>query len=225
MLNKGELLNKKRILTREALRGKIDRLGSSAGLSVEDKGENKENCSTPLYAVLQIIASEYKLQLKNTDTLLSVHSDLAWDEQLKLAAEKNNWRMRQVFLPEQFYRERSRPLLAYANNIPVVLYLNDEHSYFISAEKPGRKHPLNAGNADIFSREAYCFYETFPQDSGNIRQMLKFIFRSAKPIMTGVMLISLASALLGLMIANFEIHTESLGTQNSQNILEKEEKN
>ncbi|MBO5681018.1 MAG: ATP-binding cassette domain-containing protein, partial [Lentisphaeria bacterium] len=162
--------------------------------------EDKEICSNPLYAALQIIASEYNLQLKNTDTLLSVHGNLSWSEQLKFAAEKNNWRMRQIFLPEQFYREQSRPLLAYANNVPVVLYLNGDRSYFVSAEKPGKKQPLNGKNAGIFSHEAYCFYETFPQDSGNIRQMLKFIFRSSKPIMTGVMLISLAGALLGLMI-------------------------
>ena len=200
MLNKNDLLAQNRILTQDALRGKIDRLGSCAGLSVENKDETKEICSSPLYAALQIIASEYSLQLKNIDNLLSVHSNLSWDEQLKLVSEKNNWRMRQIFLSEQFYREQSRPLLAYANNVPVVLYLNGERSYFVSAEKPGKRQPINAKNADIFSREAYCFYETFPQDSGNIRQMLKFIFRSAKPIMTGVMLISLASALLGLMI-------------------------
>ena len=200
MLNKNDLLAKNRILTQDALRGKIDRLGSCAGLSVENKDETKEICSSPLYAALQIIASEYSLQLKNIDNLLSVHSNLSWDEQLKLVSEKNNWRMRQVFLTEHFYREQSRPLLAYANNVPAVLYLNGEHSYFVSAEKPGKKQSLNGANADIFSRKAYCFYETFPQDSGNIRQMLKFIFRSAKPIMTGVMLISFASALLGLMI-------------------------
>ena len=200
MLNKNDLLNKNRILTQEALRGKIDQLGSCAGLAVENKVEDKEICSNPLYAALQIIASEYNLQLKNTDSLLSVHGNLSWNEQLKLAAEKNNWRMRLIFLPEQFYREHSRPLLAYANNVPVVLYLNGDHSYFISAEKPGKKQLLNGNNTGIFSREAYCFYETFPQASSNIRQMLKFIFRSSKPIMTGVMLISLASALLGLMI-------------------------
>ena len=200
MLNKNDLLAKNRILTQDALRGKIDRLGSCAGLSVENKDETKEICSNSLYAVLQIIASEYNLRLKNIDNLLSVHSNLSWDEQLKVVSEKNNWRMRQVFLTEHFYREQSRPLLAYANNVPAVLYLNGEHSYFVSAEKPGKKQSLNGANADIFSRKAYCFYETFPQDSGNIRQMLKFIFRSAKPIMTGVMLISFASALLGLMI-------------------------
>ena len=138
--------------------------------------------------------------MKNIDTILSIHGELSWDEQLKLAVDKNNWRMRQIFLSEKFYREQSRPLLAYANNVPVVLYLNGGHSYFISAEKPGKKQPINGKNADIFSREAYCFYETLPLESGNIRQMLKFIFKSAKPVMTGVMLISLASALLGLMI-------------------------
>lgn len=200
MMNKNDLLAKNRILTQDALRGKIDQLGSCAGLSVENKDETKEICSNSLYAVLQIIASEYNLRLKNIDNLLSVHSNLSWDEQLKVVSEKNNWRMRQVFLTEHFYREQSRPLLAYANNVPAVLYLNGEHSYFVSAEKPGKKQSLNGANADIFSRKAYCFYETFPQDSSNIRQMLKFIFRSAKPIMTGVMLISLASALLGLMI-------------------------
>ena len=160
MLNKNDLLNKNHILTQEALRGKIDQLGSCAGLAVENKVEDKEICSNPLYAALQIIASEYNLQLKNTDSLLSVHSNMAWNEQLKLAAEKNNWRMRLIFLPEQFYREHSRPLLAYANNVPVVLYLNGDRSYFISAEKPGKKQLLNGNNAGIFSREAYCFYET-----------------------------------------------------------------
>ena len=131
MLNKNDLLAKNRILTQDALRGKIDRLGSCAGLSVENKDETKEICSSPLYAALQIIASEYSLQLKNIDNLLSVHSNLSWDEQLKLVSEKNNWRMRQVFLTEHFYREQSRPLLAYANNVPAVLYLNGEHSYFV----------------------------------------------------------------------------------------------
>ena len=154
MLNKNDLLNKNRILTQEALRGKIDRLGRCAGLSVEYKDEDKEVCSNSLYAALQIIASEYNLQLKNVDTLLSVHGDLSWNEQLKLVVEKNNWRMRQIFLSEQFYREQSRPLLAYANNVPVVLYLNGERSYFVSAEKPGKRQPINAKNADIFSREA-----------------------------------------------------------------------
>ena len=200
MLNKKDLLNKNRILTQEALRGKIDRLGSCAGLSVENNEEDKEICTNPLYGALQIIATEYNLQLKNMDSLFSVHGDLSWNEQLKLVIEKNSWRMRSVFLSEQFYCEQSRPLLGYANNVPVVLYLNGENSYFVSAEKPGKKQPLNGKNAGIFSREAYCFYEPLPRESGNIRLMLKFIFRSARPVMTGVMLISLASALLGLMI-------------------------
>ena len=113
MLNKNELLDKNRILTQEALREKIDRLGSCAGLSVEHKDEDKEVCSNSLYAALQIIASEYNLQLKNTDTLLSVHSDLSWDEQLKLVVEKNNWRMRQVFLTEHFYSLSLRNFLSY----------------------------------------------------------------------------------------------------------------
>ena len=65
MLNKNDLLNKNRILTREALRGKIGQLGNCAGLVVENKDEDKEICSNPLYAALQIIASEYNLQLKN----------------------------------------------------------------------------------------------------------------------------------------------------------------
>ena len=200
MLNKNDLLNKNHLLTQESIREKIDWLGNCAGLAVKYKKEDKKISGNFLYAALQYIASEYNLQLKNIDTLLSVHADLPWDEQLKLVIKKNNWRVRQLFLSEQFYREHSRPLLAYANNVPVVLYLNGGHSYFISAEKPGKKQPINGKNADIFSREAYCFYETLPLESGNIRQMLKFIFKSAKPVMTGVMLISLASALLGLMI-------------------------
>jgi hypothetical protein len=178
MLNKNDLLNKNRILTREALRGKIGQLGNCAGLAVENKDEDKEICSNPLYAALQIIASEYNLQLKNTDTLLSVHGNLSWSEQLKFAAEKNNWRMRQIFLPEQFYREHSRPLLAFAGDEPVVLYLKGEHSYFISPETPGKKQPLSQKNAAKFNRKAYCFYETFPVGSGDLRQMFKFIFKS-----------------------------------------------
>ena len=43
MLNKNDLLNKNRILTREALRGKIGQLGNCAGLAVENKDEDKEN--------------------------------------------------------------------------------------------------------------------------------------------------------------------------------------
>ena len=133
MLKKNDLLHKNRILTQEALQEKIDRLGSCAGLSVEYKDEKKEIRSNPLYAALQIIAAEYNLQLKNIDSVLSIHRDISWDDQFKLVAEKNKWRMRQVFLSEYFYREYSRPLLTYANNVPAVLYLKGEHSYFISA--------------------------------------------------------------------------------------------
>lgn len=200
MLNKKDLLNKNRILTQEALRGKIDRLGRSAGLALECPAADKAVSGNPLEAALRIIAAEYGLQWKNTDQLLSDNAHLMWDAQLELTAEKNNWRMRQLFLAEDFYREHYRPLLAYADGVPVVLYLNGEHSYFVSAEKPGKKQPLNSRNAAQFDRKAYCFYETFPQNAGNLRAMLKFIFKSARPVMAGVMLISLASALLGLMI-------------------------
>ena len=176
MLKKNELLDKNRTLTQDSLRGKINRLGSCAGLSVECKKEEKEFNSDPLYAALQIIAAEYCLQWKNVDCLLNVHAELSWDAQLKLVTKKNKWRMRQVFLSGQFYREHTRPLLAFANDVPVVLYLKGEHSYFVSSDKPGKKQPLNEKNADIFSYKAYCFYETFPQDPGNLRQMLQFIF-------------------------------------------------
>jgi hypothetical protein len=134
MLNRDDLLKKNRALTREALRKKIDLLGSHAGLAVENSNiEQADNCD-PLYAALQIIAREYRLQWKDSDRILSDNSNLPWDERLELAVRKNNWRMRQINLPEEFYREHTTPLLGYVNNEPAVLYLNGGNSYFISAK-------------------------------------------------------------------------------------------
>ena len=200
MLNKNDLLNKNRDLTQEALRSKIDHLGSCAGLARKGKNSEKDVCNNPLYTALKLIALEYDLPWQNVENLLNVNAGQPWDEQLKLVSQKNNWRMRQVFLSEEFYKESSNPLLAYANDVPVVLYLKGEQSFFVSAEKPGKKQPLTSTNAASFSRRAYCFYETLPQNAGDLRQMLKFIFKSSKPIISGVMLISLASALLALSI-------------------------
>ena len=200
MLNKNDLLKKNRTLTREALQRKIDLLGSYAGLAIENSKIEKAPDCDPLYAALQIIAGEYRLQWKDSDRILSDNSNLPWAERLELAVRKNNWRMRQIDLPEEFYREHARPLLVCVNNEPAVLYLNGRNSYFISAEDPGRKQPVNRKNAACIDRKAYLFYETFPQEPGNLREMLEFIFRSARPLMTGVVLAGLASALLGMAI-------------------------
>lgn len=187
-------------MTLDALRNKIDHLGSCAGLSMDRKAVHKQSCSDPLYVTLQRLAGEYDLQWKDVENLLNECSDLPAADRLKLVAEKNNWRVRSVVLPEYFYRESSRPLLAFFDGVPVALYLNGSRSYFISPESPGKKQPVTQKNAGRFQSTAFCFYESLPREARNAGTLLKFIFKAAKPMLSGVLLISLASALLGLAI-------------------------
>lgn len=199
-MNRNDLLEKNHSLAQDALRNKIDRLGSCAGLATAENGNGRNTYSDPLCAVLRILAAEYDLPWKDVENLLNDHPDLPAESRIRLAAEKNNWRIRPITLPSMFYKESSPPLLAFANGVPVVLYLNGERSYFISAEHPGKKQPLNRKTAALFESEAICFYEPLPENTSSKRSMLKFLFKKAKPLMTGVLLISLAGALLGLVI-------------------------
>lgn len=199
-MNRNDLLEKNRLLTRDAIRGKVDRLGSCAGLATARRKNDKETYSDPLCAALWILAGEYNLPWMDVENLLNDHSGLPAENRLKLVAETCGWRMRPIQLPDRFYCESARPLLAFSDGVPVVLYLKGEHSYFLSADQPGRKQPVNRKNAKLFQRTAFCFYEPFPRDPGSAGSMLKFILRMAKPVMGGVLLISLISALLGLAI-------------------------
>ena len=118
--------------------------------------------------------------------------------------------MRQIFLPEQFYREESTPLLAYANDVPVVLYLNGEHSCFISAEKPGKKQPVNAGNSDIIVMAAavadYTPAEYSEQKIKKSEGDNTLVLKRTKDILAGVG----NSKKDGQVVVGFSMETENL---------------
>lgn len=195
-----ELLQKNRLLSDDALTDKINRLGHCAGLTTESQQTNETSYSDPLCEALRILANEYKLPWKNVENLLNENEQLSVRQRIRLVAEKNKWRLRPITLSEDFYRESSRPLLAFYENKPVVLYLKGNRSYFVSSEEPGKKQELTKKNAVNFVAKAYCFYEPLPKESGQLRALLKFVFNSACPTMSGVLLISLVVALLGLMM-------------------------
>lgn len=193
-----DLLQKNRSLSDDALADKINRLGRCAGLTITQNNTEEKGYGDPLCEALRIISEEYKLSWKNVENLLHDSENLTIRQRIRLVAEKNNWRFRAITLSGEFYRESSRPLLAFYENKPVVLYLKGSQSYFVSADEPGKKQEVTEKNAERFVSKAYCFYEPLPKESGSLRALLKFVFDSACPTISGVMVISLVVALLGL---------------------------
>lgn len=186
-----------RELTDDALGRKLDALGRLAGVCSTWRERAGE--ADPLATVLREIAECYRLPFDREVELLR-DRERPPRERLKEFAAVAGWRIREIELTADFYKQSARPVLAFrrADHSPVILYLSSGGGWYRDPACGNGRFPLDRKAAQEFSRSGWCFYEPFPAGKKTKKVLLKFIFATAKPVLVLILAAGLVSSLLGL---------------------------
>ena len=125
------------------------------------------------------------------------------EEQLDYSLRPHGIMRRNIELDEGWYKDSYGPVLAYfkEDETPVALLPKKIVGYYYIDRSTGKKITVNAKNAALFAREAYCFYKPLPQRKIGIPDLLMYMkdCLSVSDIAI-VVLATLAATLVGMMI-------------------------
>ena len=187
-----------RKLTDDALGRKLDALGRLAGVCSSYRNRAEE--TDPLITVLREIAECYRLPFDREAELLRSRGRSPQDR-LKEFAAVAGWRIREIELTADFYRQSARPVLAFRREdlSPVILYLSSGGGWYRDPARGSGRFPLTRKAAQEFSGSGWCFYEPFPAGRKTKKVLLSFIFATAKPVIVLILAAGVVSSLLGLV--------------------------
>ena len=125
------------------------------------------------------------------------------EEQLDYSLRPHGIMRRNIELDEGWYKDSYGPVLAYfkEDETPVALLPKKIVGYYYIDRSTGKKITVNAKNAALFAREAYCFYKPLPQRKIGIPDLLVYMkdCLSVSDIVI-VVLATLAATVIGMLI-------------------------
>ena len=125
------------------------------------------------------------------------------DEQLDFSLRPHGIMRRNVELEEGWYKDSFGPVLAYLkeDGSPIAVLPKKMSGYYFVDPKTGGRVTLNAESAQLFEREAFCFYRPLPQKPIGISDLFEYI-KGCLSISDVVMMLvaSFISTLVGMMI-------------------------
>ncbi|HBI51693.1 MAG TPA: NHLP bacteriocin export ABC transporter permease/ATPase subunit [Ruminococcaceae bacterium] len=110
---------------------------------------------------------------------------------------------RDVVLEDGWYKDAYGPMLAFRkeDSEPVTLLPGALRGYFFNDSKTGKKVRINRKTADLFKREAYCFYRPLPQRKIGISDLMLYMKSCLSPNdVPLIVLATLAMTLVGMLI-------------------------
>ena len=118
------------------------------------------------------ILKYYRYKLVEIPGSISEH-----EEQLDYCLRIYGLMKRRVILEENWWQDAFSPMIAYTKkgNAPVALLPNKLFGYYYIDRESGKKIRLTSRTAELFSREAYCFYRPFPQKKLGIPDLIKYL--------------------------------------------------
>ena len=118
------------------------------------------------------ILKYYRYKLVEIPGSISEH-----EEQLDYCLRIYGLMKRRVILEENWWQDAFGPMIAYTKkgNAPVALLPNKLFGYYYIDRESGKKIRLTSRTAELFSREAYCFYRPFPQKKLGIPDLIKYL--------------------------------------------------
>ena len=125
------------------------------------------------------------------------------DEQLDYSLRPRGIMRRNIELEEGWYKDSYGPVLAYLkeDGSPVAILPRNMVGYYYIDHKTGNKVRLDAKTAQLFNREAFCFYKPLPQKPIGIQEL--FLYMKDCLSVSDVVLIviaTLASTLVGMLM-------------------------
>lgn len=125
------------------------------------------------------------------------------EEQLELMLRPHGIMYRNIELEEGWYKDSYGPVLAYLKEDKTAAALLPKKiaGYYYIDRKTGKKIALNSKTADLFERDAYCFYKPLPLRKLGIPDLILYM-KSYISVSDSVIvgLASLAVSLVGIMI-------------------------
>lgn len=99
------------------------------------------------------------------------------EAQLDYALRPHGIMKRKVELEENWWKDAFGPMLAYTkeNGEPAALLPRAVSGYYYIDRTTGKKVKLTQKTAELFEREAYCFYRPFPQRKLNIADLMLYM--------------------------------------------------
>ncbi len=118
------------------------------------------------------ILKYYRYKLVEIPGSISEH-----EEQLDYCLRIYGLMKRRVILEENWWQDAFGPMIAYTKkgSAPVALLPNKLFGYYYIDRESGKKIRLTSRTAELFSREAYCFYRPFPQKKLGIPDLIKYL--------------------------------------------------
>ena len=125
------------------------------------------------------------------------------DDQLDYSLRPHGIMRRNIELEAGWYKDSYGPVLAYLkeDGSPVALLPGNMSGYYYVDHKNGGRVRINAKTAELFRREAFCFYKPLPQKSIGIQDL--FLYMKNCLSFADVMLLvvaTLASTLVGMLM-------------------------
>ena len=146
------------------------KISNPHNLSIEELREN--------YAISQILTS-FHHQMVDIPTSIK-----KFDEKLSYALSQYNIEYHKVELNESYENDGRSILLIFTfmNNIPVVLFPIGKKQYYYINYQTGKKVKIDAELVNKIELEAYSFYRPLPNKKIDIKEYVKYISKSIRPI-------------------------------------------
>ena len=100
------------------------------------------------------------------------------EEQLEYCLRPYGLMQRNISLDEKWYKDSFGPIMAFRkeDGIPVALLPHTFAGYSYLDPETGRQEMVNEKTADLFDKEAICFYKSFPLKKLGIPDLIRYLF-------------------------------------------------
>lgn len=158
------------------------KINNPRNLSVEELREN--------FAISQILNSFHHQMVDIPDSVKK------FDDKLNYALGQYGIEYHKVELNDSYVNDGRSILLIFTflNNIPVVLFPIGSKKYYYINYQTGKKVQIDAELVDRLELEAYSFYRPLPNKKMDIKEYVKYISKSIRPI--DIILLILFSAIV-----------------------------
>ena len=170
-----------------------DSFSSLAGIKIDNPHHQSIEELRELYAIKQILSSFHRQMV---DIPASIHK---FNEKLSYALGQYGIEYHKVELNESYVNDGRSILLIFTllKNIPVVLYPIGPKEYYYINYTTGKRVRMKAELVHKLELEAYRFYLPLPNQKVSIKEYVKYISKSIRPLDI-VLLVAFALAVSGI---------------------------
>lgn len=126
-----------------------------------------------------------------------------FNQKLNYALKQSGIEYRMVELNDSYVPDKKAPLLIFSivSNVPIVLFPRGDKEYYYINYKTGKKVIIDASLVNRLEIEAYSFYRPLPKTKISIKDYMKYLSKSIRPMdIVLLILFSAISSGVGLLM-------------------------